>query len=60
VKALLEARGARVSGSVTGKTSFLVAGEDPGGKLEKARSLGIPVWSEADLREDLRHRGIPA
>jgi DNA ligase (NAD+) len=40
-----------VSGSVSGKTSYLVAGEDPGSKLAKARELGIAVLNEDQLRE---------
>ena len=45
---LLEAAGARVAGSVSKKTAFLVAGEDAGSKLEKARSLGVRIvsWEE--------------
>jgi len=50
--ALLEEAGARVSGSVSKKTDFVVAGENAGSKLEKARSLGVPVleWDEALAR----------
>jgi DNA ligase (NAD+) len=47
--ASLKAWGAKVSGSVSSKTSFVVAGEDPGSKLEKARGLGVPVLDEAAL-----------
>ena len=47
--ALIERAGGRVTGSVTSKTDFLVVGEDAGSKLAKARALGIPELSEADL-----------
>ena len=50
-KSLLEARGAKVSGSVSRKTHYVVAGEDAGSKLAKARELGIPVIDEPQLRE---------
>lgn len=46
-KALLESFGAKVAGSVSKKTSCVVAGEDAGSKLDKARSLGVKVIDEA-------------
>ncbi len=50
-KALIEAAGGKASESVSKKTSYVVAGEAAGSKLEKARTLGIPVIDEAKLRE---------
>ena len=49
-KLLIEQAGGKVSGAVSKKTSFLVAGEEAGSKLAKATELGIPVLSESDLQ----------
>jgi DNA ligase (NAD+) len=49
IKEELEALGAKVSGSVSKKTAYVVAGEDPGSKLDKARTLGVVVLDEAGL-----------
>jgi DNA ligase (NAD+) len=46
----IQAYGGKVSDSVSKKTSYLVVGESPGSKLEKARSLGVPILDEAGLR----------
>jgi DNA ligase (NAD+) len=50
----IESAGGRVSGSVSKKTSYVVAGEDAGSKLDKARGLGIAVIDEAALLELLK------
>jgi DNA ligase (NAD+) len=50
------AAGGRVTGSVSKKTDYLVAGESPGSKLEKAERLGVPVLDEAGLRDLLGRR----
>ena len=46
---MITRRGGRVTSSVSKKTAFVVAGEDAGGKLAKARQLGIPVMDETDF-----------
>jgi DNA ligase (NAD+) len=55
--ALIEGAGGRVTGSVNKKTDVLVAGDDAGGKLEKAKSLGIEVIDEAELLRRVRRGG---
>jgi len=50
-KEMIEAAGGRVSGSVSKKTSFVVAGEDAGSKLDKAKELGVSVIDEDALRK---------
>ncbi len=56
----LEARGAKVTGSVSGRTSVVVAGADPGSKRDKASAAGVPVADEAAFRHLLAHGTLPA
>ncbi len=50
-KSRLESLGAKVAGSVSKKTDYVVAGTEAGSKLDKARELNVPVWDEAELIE---------
>ncbi|HHQ47581.1 MAG TPA: NAD-dependent DNA ligase LigA, partial [Acidobacteria bacterium] len=57
VKRRLEELGGKVTGSVSGRTTYVVAGEAAGSKLEKARRLGVAVLDEAGLEALVRERG---
>jgi DNA ligase (NAD+) len=52
-KEKLERLGAKVTGSVSKNTDMLIAGEDAGSKLDKAKSLGIEIWNEQRLIDEL-------
>jgi DNA ligase (NAD+) len=56
----IEARGGKVTGSVSKKTAFVVAGEDPGTKLAKAQELGVAVLDEAAFRQALETGALPS
>ncbi|WP_437556314.1 NAD-dependent DNA ligase LigA [Acidithiobacillus sulfuriphilus] len=55
-KAAIETLGGKVSGSVSARTSFVVAGRDPGSKAEKAQALAIPLLDEAAFLQRLGRR----
>jgi DNA ligase (NAD+) len=53
IEAMIKQSGGRTSSSVSKKTSFVVAGADPGSKLTKAKELGVTVIAEEDLERML-------
>src|SRR5437763_436930 len=57
-KERIEAAGGKVVGSVSSKTNFVVAGEESGSKLDKAKTLGVPVIDEATLFSLLRNGAV--
>ena len=60
VTELILEKGGKVSGSLSNKTNYLLAGEEAGSKLEKARALGVAVLDEAEFRALLGGGGTPA
>lgn len=55
MKDLIEANGGRVSGSISAKTDYLLAGEGGGSKREKADQMGVPVIGEEEIRRWIEH-----
>ena len=51
MKEFIEQNGGKVTDSVSKKTSYLVLGENPGSKAEKAQTLGVKIINEAELRK---------
>jgi DNA ligase (NAD+) len=50
-KSIIERHGGKVTGSVSSKTSYVLVGDSPGSKLDKAQNLGIPIIDEEDFRK---------
>jgi DNA ligase (NAD+) len=55
-KNLIETHGGKVTGSVSGKTDFLVLGENPGSKFDDAQKRNVPTISESELRELIKEK----
>ena len=55
VKEAIIARGGKASGSVSKKTDYVVVGESPGSKADKAEQLGVPILDEAGFEKLLEH-----
>lgn len=59
VATLLERSGGRVTSSVSAKTDYVVVGDSPGAKADKAATLGVTILNEQELLAMLRERGVP-
>jgi len=51
VKEFIESNGGKVTDSISKKTSYLVLGENPGSKAEKAKSMGVKILDESELKK---------
>lgn len=58
VKEYIQSHGGKVSESVSRNTSYLVVGENPGSKLERARALGVPILTEEELIAMVEHSSV--
>ena len=54
VKTVIESNGGKVSSSVSKKTNYILAGSDPGSKVDKGKVLGIKILSESDFQTLMR------
>ena len=57
-KEQIELLGGKITGSVSKKTDLVIAGNDAGSKLTKAEQLGLEVWDEEKLMEELKNKGV--